>query len=106
MWSAVNKIIDRIEFSEQRKKLLEKIIFTFKIPATGIVFVFGKMDYQNYLNSVWRKVALHLNVEIGGVEEISPQHLLTIMESKKYSQLSRITLIPPTRDHLNSPPLG
>jgi len=44
-------------------------------------------DYENYPNPIWRNQGLHLNVRLGGIEEMSPEYLLEIMESRKYSNL-------------------
>lgn len=87
MWKAATTVIDRFGLSEHRQILMDRIRSHFDIPSTGVVFVLEKEDYQDDPSSVWRQMAVHLNIEVGGVEEASPEHLLALMKSPNYSNL-------------------
>lgn len=87
MWDAAINIIDRFGLSISRRSLVRKILSYFNIPPKGTVIVFEKDDYQDYINHAWRRVACHLNIKDGGTEEMSPEHLLRLMESKEYAHL-------------------
>lgn len=87
MWKAATTVIDRFALSKHRQILMDRIRSHFNIPSTGVVFVLEKEDYQDYLSSVWRSTAVHLNIEVGDLEERSPPHLLDLMKSQDYSNL-------------------
>lgn len=81
-------IIDRFGLSHQRRNLADKILAKYNIPDQGIVIVLEGEDYTGDLITVWgHSAALHLSIQDGGVEEMSPEHLLDLMESKDYNQL-------------------
>ena len=87
MWAATTAIIDRFGLPEARKSLVNKIRSQFNVPSKGVVFVFERGDYRNFPNATWRPTAVHLNIQVGGMEEISPEHILGLMKSKEYSNL-------------------
>lgn len=87
MYDRATTVIDRIGLCEHRQALMDKIRSHFDIPSTGVVFVLEREDYRNYRNYIWRSTAVHLNIEVGGVEEMSPQYLLDLMKSQDYSNL-------------------
>ena len=87
VYDRATTVIDRIGLPEHRQALMDKIRSYFNIRSTGVVFVLEREDYQNYRNAMWRQMAVHLNIEVGGVEEMSPQHLLDLMKSQDYSNL-------------------
>ncbi len=87
VWKAVTTVVDRIGLCEHRQILMHRIHSHFNIPYTGVVIVLEKEDYQTYHNHVWRQTAVHLNIQVGGLEEMSPEHLLTLMRSQDYSNL-------------------
>jgi len=87
MLDANTKIFDWTDLSENRKHLLDKLIVEFCIPERGIALIFDKNDYTDYLNPLWRNQGFHLNIKLGGIEEISPESILSIMKSGKYSNL-------------------
>jgi len=87
MWKAATTDADLFGLSQPRRILQGIIRSYFDIPSTGVVFVFEKEDYRCYRNRVWRQMAIHLNVKEGELEERSPDHLLRLMKSRKYSNL-------------------
>lgn len=87
MWKDSTTVIDRVQLPKSRRILMDRILSHFNIPCTGVVLVLEKEDYQEHPNSVWRNMAIHLNIEVGGVEEASPDHLLKLMNSRRYSHL-------------------
>jgi hypothetical protein len=93
MWESPTRYWNRFGLSQARLVLVNKVCSYFDIPAKGVVFVFEKEDYQECyydvwrFNPEWRKLANHLNIRVGGVEEISPEHLLKLMKSCKYANL-------------------
>lgn len=87
MWDSETKIIDRAGLPENRHRLAAKIQSLFKVPARGVAFVFDDKDYEYHLNPVWRNKGCHMNIKVGGIEQMSPGHLLEIMESRKYANL-------------------
>lgn len=87
MWKDSTIIIDRFQLSGSRRILMDKILSDFNVPSTGVVLVLEKEDYQSYPNSVWCSMAIHLNIEAGGVEVRSPEHLLKLMNSSRYAHL-------------------
>ncbi|TEU10632.1 MAG: hypothetical protein E3J21_25770 [Anaerolineales bacterium] len=78
---------DYFGLPERRHALMERIRSRFAIPSTGVVFVLEKENYQDYPNSVWRQMAVHLSIKDAPLEEASPDHLLRLMKSCKYSNL-------------------
>jgi hypothetical protein len=87
MWDADTKIFDWAKLSEDRKILLDRLFAEFRIPEKGIAFILDKNDYFDYPNPRWQYQGLHMNIKLGGVEEISPDPLLEIMRSGNYSNL-------------------
>ncbi len=87
MHKTATAVQDYFGLSKRRHVLMEKIRSCFGVPARGVVFVLERESYQDYPNPVWRSTAVHLNIEVGGVEERSPEHLLKLMESCQYSHL-------------------
>ena len=87
MWKAKSEINDMVNLSDRQKYLLDQISKLFDFPAQGVIVIFDKNDYDEYINTTWRFSGLHLNVELGGIEEMSPEHILEIMESTRYAHL-------------------
>ena len=87
MLNADTKIFDWTDLSENRKHLVDKLIVEFRVPERGIALIFDKNDYTNYPNFLWQNQGLHFNIKLGGIEEISPEPILDIMQSGKYSNL-------------------
>lgn len=87
MWKDSTIVIDRTQLPKSRRILMDRTLSHFDIPCIGVVLVLEKEDYQEYPNSVWRNMAMHLNIEVGGIEEASPDHLLKLMNSCRYSHL-------------------
>ena len=87
MLDADTKIFDWTDLGENWKHLVDKLIFEFRIPERGIALIFDKNDYTDYPNRLWQNQGLHFNIKLGGIEEISPEPILDIMESGKYSNL-------------------
>ena len=87
MWDADTKPFLWADLSLQKKKLLESLLAEFSIPEKGIAIVLDENDYPGYPNRIWRNQGLHINIKLGGIEEMSPVSLLDIMQSKDYSNL-------------------
>jgi predicted RNA-binding protein with PIN domain len=88
MWDANTNIIDWIDLSNKRKILIKKVISYFNVSAKGVAIVIDNKCYKNFNNPTWRYTkAIHMNIRDGGIEEKSPERLLKIMRSKKYSHL-------------------
>jgi hypothetical protein len=86
MWDANNKIFDLVNLTKKRKLLINKLISHFDITDKGVAIVIDNKCYKNSYNPTWRYTkAIYMNIKNGGVEEISPNSLLKIMRSKKYS---------------------
>ena len=88
MWDANTDIFDWVNLTQKRKVLIKKLISYFNIPAKGVAIVIDNKCYENSCNPRWRcSKAIYMNIKDGGIEEISPEPLLEIMHSKKYSHL-------------------
>ena len=88
MWDANTNIFDWVNLTKKRKVLIKKLISYFNIPAKGVAIVIDNKCYENSYNPKWRYAkAIYMNIKHGGIEEISPEPLLKIMKSKKYSHL-------------------
>ena len=88
MWDANTNIFDWINLTKKRKELIKKLISYFNIPAKGVAIVIDNKCYENSCNPGWRcSKAIYMNIKDGGIEEMSPNPLLEIMHSKKYSHL-------------------
>ena len=87
MWSSKTEIRFRTEVDPTKKQHLEKLIELFSIPDIGILIILDSDDYKEYPNPIWRNQGLHLSIKDGGVEEMSPDYLLEVMESREYSNL-------------------
>jgi hypothetical protein len=87
MWQAKSDIIDMVGLSDRYKYFLHLICGLFSIPDKGTIIIFDANDYDEYINPTWRFSALHMNLKFGGIEEMSPEHILKIMESKQYEHL-------------------
>jgi len=88
LWDANTSIFDWVNLTKKRKALIKKLIFYFNVPDKGVAIVIDNKYYENSYNPKWRySKGIHMNIKDGGIEEISPNPLLEIMKSKKYSQL-------------------
>ena len=87
MWNSDTKIFFKENLNLKKKELLDKLLFEISIPKIGIAIVFDNNDYSDYPNPLWRNQGLHLNIKLDDFEYESPDHLLDIMESKKFSNL-------------------
>lgn len=86
MWDANTNIFEWVNLSKRRKVLINTLISYFNIPAKGVAIVIDNKCYKNSYNPIWRCAkAIYMNIKDGGIEEISPEPLLKIMKSKKYS---------------------
>ncbi len=88
MWDANTNIFDWVNLTKKRKVLIKKLISYFNIPAKGVAIVIDNKCYENSDNPGWGcSKATYMNIKDGGIEEMSPNPLLEIMHSKKYSHL-------------------
>ena len=88
MWGANTNIFDWVNLTKKRKVLIKKLISYFNIPAKGVAIVIDNECYENSYNPRWRcSKATYMNIKDGGIEEMSPNSLLEIMQSSKYSHL-------------------
>ena len=73
---------------ETKTNLVHLITRILNIPERDILFVFDDSDYEGYINPTWsRKQALHMNLALGGIEEMSPEHLLKLMGGATHAHL-------------------
>jgi len=88
LWGANTNIFDWVNLTKKRKVLIKKLISYFNIPAKGVAIVIDNECYENSYNPRWRcSKATYMNIKDGGIEEMSPNSLLEIMQSSKYSHL-------------------
>jgi len=88
LWDTKSNIFDWVGLSNKQKILIKKLISYFNVPAKGVAIVIDNKCYENSYNPRWRcSKAVYMNIKDGGIEEISPNPLLEIMHSKKYSHL-------------------
>ncbi len=87
MWDSDTKLFLWADLSFKKKKLLESLLAEFPIPEKGIAIILDENDYPGYPNRIWKNQGLHINIKLGGIEEMSPETLLNIMQSKNYSNL-------------------
>jgi hypothetical protein len=87
MWNSKTEIRFRTKVNPTKKKHLEILVELFSIPDRGILIILDSDDYKEYFNPIWKNQGLHLDIKNGGVEEMSPEYLLEIMESGEYSNL-------------------
>lgn len=87
MWDAKTKIFFLAKLSSQKKKFIDNLLAEFSIPSEGLAIIFDVNDYSDYENHLWRNEGVHINIELGGREDMSPKRLFEIMDSKKYANL-------------------
>jgi len=88
LWDANTNFFDWVNLTKTRKVFIKKLISYFNVPAEGVAIVIDNKCYENSYNPNWRYTkAIYMNIKDGGIEEISPEPLLKIMKSKKYSHL-------------------
>ncbi|MCK4558643.1 MAG: hypothetical protein KAV45_02595 [Calditrichia bacterium] len=87
MYRADTKFFYRNQLSEERIELLKKSMSLFEIPSKGLAFILESDDYSSYINETWRFPAQFIDIEHGGIEEMSPDHILELMESRQYRYL-------------------
>jgi hypothetical protein len=87
MWDSKTDIRFRTQVNRTKRLDLEKLIKLYSIPSIGILIILDSDDYKEYPNPIWRSQGLHLNIRLGGIEELSPEYLLEIMQSREYSNL-------------------
>jgi len=87
MWESQTDILFRTEVNSTKRQYLAKLIDLFSIPIRGVLIILDSDDYKKHPNPRWTYQGLHLNIKMGGIEEMSPEYLLEIMESRKYSNL-------------------
>jgi len=56
----------------------EHLLKKMNVPQDGVYILLDDGEYPAYFNPRYKK-ALYMNIRIGGIEEISPQHVLDIM---------------------------
>src|SRR5262249_534595 len=78
----VKRMDNRLIFYNQppktKYKLIEQINSIMNIPNTGVYIVFDNDEFPNYINKRFRR-AFYMNIKKGGIEELSPIHILEIM---------------------------
>lgn len=88
MWDQLNRHIDRLGFSQQRADLVSEVMMYFEIPSHGVCIVFDDSDYGDINMGIWSaNRALYKNVEVFEREDISPEHLLEIMNERSHAHL-------------------
>ncbi|KAF0194029.1 MAG: hypothetical protein FD169_2075 [Bacillota bacterium] len=88
MWTGENTILNRAGVPKELLVLASKVLSNFSIPPNGMVIVLDDSDYGDFHNQAWNKnMAFHANIRLGGVEEMSPLHLLELMDTGEYEHL-------------------
>lgn len=87
MWDSKTDIRFRTQINPMKRLHLEQLIELYSIPSIGVLIILDSDDYKEYPNPIWRSQGLHLNIRLGGMEEMSPEYLFEIMESREYSNL-------------------
>lgn len=100
MWNESNKIVDIIGLDETKTHLVHLIIRILGISERDILIVFDDSDYDDDFNPVWRNSqALHMNLAVGGAEEMSPKHLWDLMNKQTHAHFvwfsRKVSLSPP-----------
>lgn len=80
-------IFDWANLSREKRRLVDELIADFCIPEKDIALIFDENDYTDYPNPLWRNQGFHINMKLGGIEEWSPEPILNIMESDRFSNL-------------------
>lgn len=95
------KIIDRIGLAESKKELVLRIHQHMGMDVEGLYIVFDDYDYTGYLNRLYtNNLAFHMNVELGGIEEMSPSHILEIIENPKCKYFIWVSRTVPLTDDM------
>jgi hypothetical protein len=88
MWNDSTIIDYRIEMQASRKEVINKVLAQFSIPQHGLYIIFDDSDHQDFVSYIWRtNLGMHINIELNGVEDLSPPYLLKIMRNKTHSRL-------------------
>ncbi|MDD1758508.1 MAG: hypothetical protein LUQ22_07250 [Methanotrichaceae archaeon] len=58
--------------------LYERLLAKMAVPRNGVYILLDDGEYPNYFNPRYKR-ALYMNIRVGGLEEMSPQHILDIM---------------------------
>jgi hypothetical protein len=74
MFNSKTKSFYYYNFNKEKYNLIEKIKSYFKIPKVGLVIVFDNQNYNNKFYPAWRVLAQYIDIEYGGIEELSPKH--------------------------------
>lgn len=72
---------DRIGLDTARRRLIDRVLDEFPLDTTGLYLVLDNGDFSQYPNQLYRKPAFFLDVANGELEEMSPDHVLAIMQS-------------------------
>ncbi|QSF43300.1 hypothetical protein [Paenibacillus tianjinensis] len=81
------EIFYRYNIGLDKKHLIELVLNRFKLPEKGIAVIIDSEDYNSdYYRGTWDSYGLHLNLK-NGIEELSPEFPLKIMNSRNYSTL-------------------
>ena len=84
MWDSPTKIDDRFGLSDSRTDLIGSVVERFDVPDRGVLIMLESEDLTADFNPRWHKAAVHMDIKTGGIEEMSPEHILKIMDEKKY----------------------
>lgn len=87
MWDADTQVDDWYRLSEERRKLLDRVISLFDVPQKGVIIVIDNNDYRGDFHRAWTMEGFYLNIQYDGVDQKSPKPFLDMAESKKYAHL-------------------
>lgn len=59
--------------------LYERLLEKMAVPQNGVYILLDDGEYPTYFNPRYKR-AFYMNIRIGGIEEMSPQHILGIMD--------------------------
>jgi hypothetical protein len=87
MWDAPTAVDDRFSLCCDRRRVADSAIGLHSVPEIGVLIMFEGDDLSHYYNPRWARPAVHMDLREGGVEELSPEHLLEIMEAQEHRHL-------------------
>lgn len=74
------KTIYRLDLSAPKRKLTAQVNAAMGADRADGYVIWDDQNYPDHPNPLYQKKAYHMNVACGGVEEISPDHILKLME--------------------------
>ncbi len=74
-------VVDRNGISDEKRMLLDAVVNHFGVGATGLCVLLDNSDHEGYVNRRYADRAFYMDIEDGGIEEMSPDYVLEVMRS-------------------------